>query len=1258
MIAEHLSPNLDLLTQEYVLVQAWKKTSAYIRYHNWYSDTLALDLAAVNLPRFLGNLADQLRKPDEWRSEPLRIVPAPKSQPWRITGNVWGPEDPKAAARKLRPLAHVTLRDQVAATAIMLCLADRIETLQGDTRHSTLPKQRKRVISYGNRLFCDASGGVLRHRWGSGKLYRAYYQDYRTFLSRTSIVGDELVKRGATRVVVVHSDLRQFFDRVRPNLITSALRTQRAPNDDDGFYKLARRVLNWRWDPADDALVADYRTSTELADFEAIALPQGLVSAGFFSNVALIAFDDKLRDAIGKPLWPGVRLHDVCRYVDDLRLVVSIDDDVASPPIEPRIKEWLQARLAETAPDLRVSDDKTKAAAFRGDERTLVRQSRKMARIQAAVSGGFDAIAGEEILEAVQGLIRSQQRFSESDRIKSGWILSPVPDVGDATVARFAAGRFRTTYRSLRPLLPDGGLTVSPEELAETTGAVERPRVSRTKAALDDDARAFALGLIQQWIEDPSNVRLLRIGLDIWPAADVLKNILTVLKPHTIRRGGSRASRQVAWYCLSEIFRAAAIETGMVEDAESLPAGLDITEYRGVLQEEADRLSRLPKKRLPWYLKQQILLFQATLIRPGSDLPSLDRSPETRDYRRLIGILAGKPSTMEDSELATFVVLARRAFLDSTSATKLARRIVTARLLTRIANRDPAFAIELSDSTPGASRGLPPQTKRNLCIERGAARGGLPTLASVVLDSGPLGPLRNELAIARFASLLLGSLDAHPHTGILPPQHVRVAIDASGPSDVRVDEVETLPGISLYSIPSWCPSSEQWRFQLGYLLRFILTARPDFARVVRPDNWREQTAVYRAPLSHWLQQRYSLFNAQAGFGDDWLPVSDWSEGLLSALLSWPGCQSRDLDSVIRRGLRATKAIIDDRIKQLLDLHGTSSGVFMLPVRAPWPVKPSVNRPLRACVVQTVIPGPSDFKKDDLSLSDPKTRTRHRNHLSAALAAVERMLALRETHKGQDSRLDLLVLPELAVHPRDVKTHLEPFARAHKTIVLAGLVYERVIPSSPLVNSALWIVPEWSKARGLQIRRLRQGKQNLAALELKLNDTATRLQSFRPCQWLVGYQWSADSNTSPLWMTASICYDATDLRLASDLRDSSDVFLIPALNQDVTTFDQMALSLHYHMFQMVVVANNGLFGGSNAYAPYRDAFRKQVFHLHGQPQATIAFLEIDNVPEFLARREDALDQARKELAKSKASKAEDVPYLWKYPPAPMPSETDA
>ncbi len=97
----------------------------------------------------------------------------------------------------------------------------------------------------------------------------------------------------------------------------------------------------------------------------------------------------------------------------------------------------------------------------------------------------------------------------------------------------------------------------------------------------------------------------------------------------------------------------------------------------------------------------------------------------------------------------------------------------------------------------------------------------------------------------------------------------------------------------------------------------------------------------------------------------------------------------------------------------------------------------------------------------------------------------------------------------------------------------------------------------------------------------------------------------------------MCYDATDLCLAADLRDCSDIYAICALNRDVATFDTMTQALHYHMYQTVILSNNGAFGGSNAYTPYHMPYHRQVFHAHGQPQATVAFLEIEPA-ELLAR----------------------------------------
>src|SRR3546814_4089965 len=100
--------------------------------------------------------SDLLRS-GKYETDELKLVPAPKSQRWHIDAEgLWKPERP--GPTKIRPLAHVSLSDQVAATALMLCLSERAETAQGDPRGSfESPEVRRAVMSYGNRLFCDRS---------------------------------------------------------------------------------------------------------------------------------------------------------------------------------------------------------------------------------------------------------------------------------------------------------------------------------------------------------------------------------------------------------------------------------------------------------------------------------------------------------------------------------------------------------------------------------------------------------------------------------------------------------------------------------------------------------------------------------------------------------------------------------------------------------------------------------------------------------------------------------------------------------------------------------------------------------------------------------------------------------------------------------------------------------------------------------------------------------------------------------------------
>jgi hypothetical protein len=270
-----LFPTLDDLRTEHVLVQAWKKTASHLRQHSWYADTLELDYQSLRLPYFISELQERLQEPESWESTPLEVVPAPKSQTWQLGDGIWKPKG--SARNRIRPLAHVSLPDQVMATAMLLCLADRVERSMGDPLLSVDQNQnRNEVLAYGHRLLCDSVEGDVRHRWGSSKLYRLFFRDYQTFLRRPEVVMEQLKSdSNGYEVTLVQSDLSKYYDRVRPALLHQQVR-QFAASDDARFFALLQKVFAWGW--KDEKRAQDYSHRNGIEGFESVALPQHLDS--------------------------------------------------------------------------------------------------------------------------------------------------------------------------------------------------------------------------------------------------------------------------------------------------------------------------------------------------------------------------------------------------------------------------------------------------------------------------------------------------------------------------------------------------------------------------------------------------------------------------------------------------------------------------------------------------------------------------------------------------------------------------------------------------------------------------------------------------------------------------------------------------------------------------------------------------------------------------------------------------------------------
>jgi hypothetical protein len=206
---KELKPTADYLTDPVVLAQAWKKANQHIRLTNWYADTFELDRTIIDLETKLAEWRVNYEK-KEFLFEQLKLVPAPKTSQWefhevgecgalKLIGNDpadierlkgishrWQPVgDADSKVKGLRPLAHISIAEQTILTSLMMCLANQVETMQGDALTDFNNVHEKNVVNYGNRLYCQFSDDKAQFSWGNSTTYSKFYADYRKFLTRT-----------------------------------------------------------------------------------------------------------------------------------------------------------------------------------------------------------------------------------------------------------------------------------------------------------------------------------------------------------------------------------------------------------------------------------------------------------------------------------------------------------------------------------------------------------------------------------------------------------------------------------------------------------------------------------------------------------------------------------------------------------------------------------------------------------------------------------------------------------------------------------------------------------------------------------------------------------------------------------------------------------------------------------------------------------------------------------------------------------------
>ena len=1208
-----------------LLVQAWKKAHAYIRSHNWYADSLELDISSLRLRQLIADWS-KLLTPDAvaaFKPDPMRLVPAPKTCKWKMDDG-WKPVDDDEL--KLRPLAHLSIRDQTLSMAGLICLADLVETVQGDPTTPVTATNRAKIVSYGHRLVAKWQDGRAAFRWGNAKLYRQYFEDYQQFVHRPERIRQELFPQGGSWAVV-QADLTQFYDLIpRPTLIKRLEALVRKaygrPQTDSSFFVALERLFDWSW------LEEDVGPALALCkNKNSSGLPQGLAASGFFANAYLLDFDKKLVALFGKrPRGYKWRLFDYCRYVDDMRFVVDLEDhDLDS--FESDFKAFLKGLLEAKAPGLLLNEKKTQVM-YGNSHSPNVPVAEAMQAVNNSVSGPLDVETAKHALEMLDGLLAvssSRQRqvaptgTGQDDVLRR--ILSVEPDVRNDTLERFVAHRWRRVFRSLRVM-------ADADDLTDTTLNVGR-------VLLDQRAKTFAVELLRKWILDPSNVRLLRVSLDLFPSHEHLAVVLTFLRSYLDAPNAPTKERLVCEYVAAEILRAGATETGFVRDGDELPSGINITEYRRLLAEFAAEQLDSAKGLSSWYLQQQALLCLAVFHECRSD--EVTHPGPNYWYAELHQILAGHwPTTPDGENESSFtaiplILIAHQIAGDTETCASILAGWIQRSQPDEIQKRIGVYISEDTHLLQATLNQLSPHGK-TFWQERCITIGYLPSAKAHfwkpqenknspvrLLDvlSAEINPFQQETAALRLAKELTAQwskLDRRTDPGLLTPARVSVLCkswnklaDPTAPLLEKEFQVTILPGEEIadrrFQVPRWCPIARHWRVEVGQVLRAAILGQPDFSKTYWATPVIQGVRKYRGTSTSWFKRKHGLLNERQGLGDRLLPMSPWMSEFLSRLLSWPGMQARRELVSLRENFSPQHLLncINKRVAELAKNYCRLSKMPLYTFPVPDLAKATITGKLKVAVVQTAMPSQGDFTAADLQLNEPSFRRQHRRHLSAMLRLLLKTLDVRKGYRDTDEHIDLVLFPELSVHSDDVSL-LTRFADSAKCMVFCGLVFHPM-PRRPtkIINSGLWILPVRT-AEGRSLHFIEQGKWNLTPEE-----TALGITPFRPCQWLI----EARSDTNKPWrLSAAICYDATDLSLAADLRNASDAFIVSALNRDIGTFDAMVSALHYHMFQHVVLVNSAEFGGSTAQAPYSEHYNKVIVHHHGMDQPVVSVIELD------------------------------------------------
>lgn len=1270
-----LEPNASLLKDKRVLSQAWKKTNIFLRHNNSYTDLLDIEYYSFNISKNLKTLSEIT---EQNISKKIKTIPSPKSSTWEFSKeddnvliedfNLWKSSKPEEL--EMRPISLIPIDLQVKLTSAVMCIAEAIESIQGDIKNETEDIINSQNSSYGNRLMCiwnneNGKDKAIFHA-GSSELYEPYYKNYNNFLKRPFKIAKyySSCMSSSNKIYLVNLDIAKFYDTIDCKRLIQTLESSLTK-----YYQNNKKIEVKEFiDHLEKLLDFEY---TDAEEYKLLfntlnGLPQGLAASGVLANAYMLEFDqnltktrncdhyiihDKIKEKssylkekslkeedVNKELFI---IRDYCRYVDDLRLVIEINKDIPYEKVKSIILDFINDTLNRSINDQTKFDQKltfnNKKYEVYDYQKFLEKPISQQLHSHRALLSGIPTV--EDInanLDSLKSLFINTMLKNNSkseNRLKLSSVNSAPWNVKDSTIKKFIATDFKKHLDIKTKTTPSNQFTNNEINYGYEELLYEKINISKL--------------LIEAWATDPFLTYLLKLSFEINPCSKNLATVIEALKTKLIPSSNLTSiqlkEKYIAIYIACYLFD---IGTDFIfkekkEQSSRYKCFLELLSDFGLMI-----INKFPED-TPYYLLNKIILYLESikfkftlpkdytkyygenyytkLVNLHSPLQSLKINSEEDVFNRketevekilFLGLIAHN-IYMTDSEFIIWFIRLLNS-LEFHYKELITKKLYEENniLFRKVFSNN--CGIEIEEKIKLISKYHPYlnfyQTKNiNLVNDKKIS------LLRIILSNK--NPFNQENALLLLTKSLLNKINVL--------------------NDINILNIDV-------SCKDWSNIQNPHYYKGNYFEIHI-------------NNNNKYDPIFNI-LPFWLTEANHLTKSCDSCLDPLFETNNltYYQALYNIGSILRSCILGDFHYTSTRGMLNETYInyFGYKTSYYSRTFGLDNSLRQLSNKI-HPITPWFGEFLFYCLRWPYAHFTLEMEVKYNNISNLiRERIAHQKAIYGRLTDLPMYIFPVKVNELNDTnKIKVGIVQPILPTGFDVKNPIywsetDRLLQRNHLIHLCNLI-ERQMCAYNIANIKnnfvdLLVFPEVSIHKddidilkklaqklktnifaGLMfIQNPEKSNEiiNQALWLIRNNDNEfeelieiyqgkqnmtkhenkMKIKGHRPYQLIIQF----NNQLGNSWkVSGSICYDSTDLKLGADLRDITDAFVIAAYNEDVKTFDNMASALSYHMYQPIILSNIGVYGGSTIQAPY-SGHDKIIAHLHGINQIGFGIFELD------------------------------------------------